>query len=141
MGLQNLTEGLVFGAAYAVGLTGLFLLILIGFILQNFTEGFPIVSPFIGRERPKTELINWSTNRQQKRSKNMTSIHLTISVVLKIPTGFPDCIRSVSSFSRDFSEGELTAPIAIGRDHHDTGSVASPFRETENMKDGSDAIL
>ncbi len=37
-------------------------------------------------------------------------------------------------------EGELTAPIAIGRDHHDTGSVASPFRETENMKDGSDAI-
>ncbi len=53
MGLQNLTEGLVFGAAYAVGLTGLFLLILMGFILQNFTEGFPIVSPFIGRERPK----------------------------------------------------------------------------------------
>jgi urocanate hydratase len=36
--------------------------------------------------------------------------------------------------------GELTAPIAIGRDHHDTGSVASPYRETEAMKDGSDAI-
>ncbi|MGA8664669.1 MAG: urocanate hydratase [Thermoplasmata archaeon] len=36
--------------------------------------------------------------------------------------------------------GELTAPIAIGRDHHDTGSVASPFRETESMRDGSDAI-
>jgi len=36
--------------------------------------------------------------------------------------------------------GELTAPIAIGRDHHDTGSVASPFRETEAMRDGSDAI-
>lgn len=35
---------------------------------------------------------------------------------------------------------ELTAPIAIGRDHHDTGSVASPFRETEAMRDGSDAI-
>lgn len=35
---------------------------------------------------------------------------------------------------------ELTAPIAIGRDHHDTGSVASPYRETEAMKDGSDAI-
>ena len=34
----------------------------------------------------------------------------------------------------------LSAPIAIGRDHHDTGSVASPFRETEGMKDGSDAI-
>jgi urocanate hydratase len=35
---------------------------------------------------------------------------------------------------------ELSAPIAIGRDHHDTGSVASPFRETEAMRDGSDAI-
>jgi urocanate hydratase len=36
--------------------------------------------------------------------------------------------------------GELRAPIAIGRDHHDTGSVASPFRETEAMRDGSSAI-
>jgi urocanate hydratase len=36
--------------------------------------------------------------------------------------------------------GELDAPVAIGRDHLDTGSVASPFRETEAMKDGSDAI-
>src|SRR5215813_3501266 len=36
--------------------------------------------------------------------------------------------------------GELKAPIAIGRDHLDTGSVASPFRETEGMRDGSDAI-
>ncbi|MCC6929501.1 MAG: urocanate hydratase [Gemmatimonadaceae bacterium] len=38
------------------------------------------------------------------------------------------------------ASGELSAPIAIGRDHLDTGSVASPFRETEAMKDGSDAI-
>jgi urocanate hydratase len=36
--------------------------------------------------------------------------------------------------------GELKAPIAIGRDHLDTGSVASPYRETEAMRDGSDAI-
>ena len=36
--------------------------------------------------------------------------------------------------------GELGAPIVIGRDHLDTGSVASPFRETEAMRDGSDAI-
>ena len=36
--------------------------------------------------------------------------------------------------------GDLNAPIAIGRDHLDTGSVASPFRETEGMKDGSDAV-
>jgi len=38
------------------------------------------------------------------------------------------------------ARGDVTAPIAIGRDHHDTGSVASPFRETESMADGSDAI-
>ena len=37
-------------------------------------------------------------------------------------------------------EGRLRAPIVIGRDHLDAGSVASPYRETEAMKDGSDAI-
>ncbi len=37
-------------------------------------------------------------------------------------------------------KGEISAPIVIGRDHLDTGSVASPFRETEGMRDGSDAI-
>lgn len=36
--------------------------------------------------------------------------------------------------------GHLAAPVVIGRDHLDTGSVASPFRETESMRDGSDAI-
>jgi urocanate hydratase len=36
--------------------------------------------------------------------------------------------------------GDLKAPVAIGRDHLDTGSVASPFRETEGMKDGTDAV-
>jgi urocanate hydratase len=38
------------------------------------------------------------------------------------------------------ARGELSAPVVIGRDHLDTGSVASPFRETEGMRDGSDAI-
>jgi urocanate hydratase len=38
------------------------------------------------------------------------------------------------------ARGEISAPIVIGRDHLDTGSVASPFRETEGMRDGSDAI-
>ena len=36
--------------------------------------------------------------------------------------------------------GEISAPIVIGRDHLDSGSVASPNRETESMKDGSDAV-
>ena len=38
------------------------------------------------------------------------------------------------------ASGELSAPIVIGRDHLDTGSVASPYRETEAMKDGTDAV-
>ena len=38
------------------------------------------------------------------------------------------------------ASGELKAPIVIGRDHLDCGSVASPYRETESMKDGSDAV-
>jgi urocanate hydratase len=38
------------------------------------------------------------------------------------------------------ASGELSAPVVIGRDHLDAGSVASPYRETEAMKDGSDAI-
>lgn len=38
------------------------------------------------------------------------------------------------------ARGELSAPVVIGRDHLDTGSVASPYRETEGMKDGSDAV-
>jgi urocanate hydratase len=38
------------------------------------------------------------------------------------------------------ARGELSAPIVIGRDHLDTGSVASPFRETEKMRDGTDAV-
>ncbi len=43
-------------------------------------------------------------------------------------------------FNRMVADGTLSAPIVIGRDHLDTGSVASPYRETEAMKDGSDAI-
>jgi urocanate hydratase len=44
------------------------------------------------------------------------------------------------AMNRLVRSGELKAPIVIGRDHLDTGSVASPYRETEAMRDGSDAI-
>ncbi len=43
-------------------------------------------------------------------------------------------------FNRMVREGELSAPIVLGRDHLDCGSVASPNRETESMKDGTDAV-
>jgi urocanate hydratase len=44
------------------------------------------------------------------------------------------------AFNEMVAKGELKAPIVIGRDHLDTGSVASPNRETESMRDGSDAV-
>ena len=43
-------------------------------------------------------------------------------------------------FNEMVASGEISAPIVIGRDHLDSGSVASPYRETEGMADGSDAI-
>jgi urocanate hydratase len=43
-------------------------------------------------------------------------------------------------FNEMVRRGQLKAPIVIGRDHLDSGSVASPYRETESMLDGSDAI-
>lgn len=48
--------------------------------------------------------------------------------------------RAGLRFNEMVASGELSAPVVIGRDHLDSGSVASPYRETEAMKDGSDAI-
>jgi urocanate hydratase len=48
--------------------------------------------------------------------------------------------RAGLAFNAMVASGELAAPIVIGRDHLDTGSVASPNRETESMADGSDAV-
>jgi urocanate hydratase len=48
--------------------------------------------------------------------------------------------KAALAFNEMVKNGELSAPIVIGRDHLDTGSVASPNRETEAMKDGSDAV-
>jgi urocanate hydratase len=54
--------------------------------------------------------------------------------------GYGDRAKAGLIFNDLVRRGELSAPIVIGRDHLDTGSVASPFRETESMQDGSDAI-
>jgi urocanate hydratase len=54
--------------------------------------------------------------------------------------GYGDRARMGEAINDLVKRGELKAPIALGRDHLDTGSVASPYRETEKMKDGSDAI-
>jgi urocanate hydratase len=54
--------------------------------------------------------------------------------------GYGDRAKAGLRFNELVASGALKAPIVIGRDHLDTGSVASPYRETEAMKDGSDAI-
>ncbi len=54
--------------------------------------------------------------------------------------GYGERARAGLVFNEMVRRGELRAPVVIGRDHLDSGSVASPNRETEGMKDGSDAI-
>lgn len=54
--------------------------------------------------------------------------------------GYGERAKAGLAFNELVRSGEVTAPIVIGRDHLDAGSVASPYRETEGMKDGSDAI-
>jgi len=54
--------------------------------------------------------------------------------------GYGERAKAGLRFNEMVASGEVSAPIVIGRDHLDSGSVASPFRETEAMADGSDAI-
>ncbi|MGM1064448.1 urocanate hydratase [Saccharothrix sp. Mg75] len=54
--------------------------------------------------------------------------------------GYGERHRAGLKFNEMVASGELSAPVVIGRDHLDCGSVASPYRETEAMADGSDAI-
>jgi urocanate hydratase len=54
--------------------------------------------------------------------------------------GLKDRARVGLAFNDMVASGELKAPVVIGRDHLDSGSVASPNRETEGMRDGSDAV-
>ena len=54
--------------------------------------------------------------------------------------GYGDRAKAGLAFNELVRSGAVSAPIVIGRDHLDTGSVASPYRETEAMRDGSDAI-
>ena len=54
--------------------------------------------------------------------------------------GYGDRARAGLAMNELVRSGRVSAPVVIGRDHLDAGSVASPFRETESMRDGSDAI-
>ncbi len=58
IGFQNLTEGMVLGASWAAGLSGLLAVIFAGFFLQNVTEGFPIAGPLLGAKERQVGLFS-----------------------------------------------------------------------------------
>lgn len=81
----------------------------------------------------KTRLCNWIKKAQQKiQFQGIPSRICWLE--------FGERAEMGARFNHLVKKGKIKAPIVIGRDHLDCGSVASPNRETENMKDGSDAI-
>jgi len=79
------------------------------------------------------KLINWL-----EKAQKMVSFQGLPSRICWLKYGERE--KAGLLFNKLVREGKVRAPIVIGRDHLDCGSVASPNRETENMKDGSDAI-
>src|ERR687897_560561 len=78
-------------------------------------------------------LARWISNARQK-------VHFQGLPARICWLGAGDRHRAGLRFNELVADGTISAPIVIGRDHLDTGSVASPYRETEAMNDGSDAI-
>jgi urocanate hydratase len=81
----------------------------------------------------KKSLINWIKLAQKK-------VHFQGLPSRICWLGYGERAKMGKIFNDLVASGKVSAPIVIGRDHLDCGSVASPNRETENMKDGSDAI-
>lgn len=73
-----------------------------------------------------------------RRSSSATARLVWLSSARRTPHG--DRAKMGLKMNEMVAQGRLKAPIVIGRDHLDCGSVASPNRETEGMKDGSDAV-
>ncbi|MBU2494469.1 MAG: urocanate hydratase [Bacteroidetes bacterium] len=83
---------------------------------------------------PENEaLIRWIKMAQEK-------IHFQGMPTRICWLGYGERAKMGKIFNKLVADGKVKAPIVIGRDHLDCGSVASPYRETEAMKDGSDAI-
>ena len=78
-------------------------------------------------------LARWITQAQEK-------IHFEGLPARICWLGYKERHLAGLKFNEMVASGELSAPVVIGRDHLDSGSVASPYRETESMADGSDAI-
>ncbi|AWV90638.1 urocanate hydratase [Bradymonas sediminis] len=81
----------------------------------------------------KAHLMRWLDMAQEK-------VHFEGLPARICWLGYGERVKAGLKFNEMVRSGELSAPIVIGRDHLDCGSVASPNRETESMKDGSDAV-
>ncbi len=81
----------------------------------------------------KKHLINWLDMAREK-------VHFQGLPARICWLGYGERKKAGLKFNEMVASGELSAPVVIGRDHLDAGSVASPNRETESMKDGSDAV-
>ena len=82
------------------------------------------------------ERIRWRVGSVSRKNESRFRVCPHVSAGL----AFGDRAKAGLAFNELVRTGAVKAPIVIGRDHLDTGSVASPYRETEAMKDGSDAI-
>jgi urocanate hydratase len=78
-------------------------------------------------------IVRWISLAQER-------IHFQVLPARICWLGYGERDRAGARFNQMVANGELRGPIVIGRDHLDVGSVASPERETEGMRDGSDAV-
>ncbi|WP_431807369.1 urocanate hydratase [Microbacterium paraoxydans] len=91
-------------------------------------------------DRAIAELFPHDTALHRWLEKAGTAVHFEGLPARICWLGYQERHLAGLRFNEMVASGELSAPIVIGRDHLDSGSVASPYRETEGMKDGSDAI-
>jgi urocanate hydratase len=102
--------------------------------LSGDPEDIYVTDEYVKKTFPENKaLINWIDKAQKK-------VHFQGLPSRICWLGYGERAKMGKIFNDLVREGKIKAPIVIGRDHLDCGSVASPNRETEKMKDGSDAI-
>jgi urocanate hydratase len=105
-----------------------------GLLLSGDPEDIFVTDEAVKKAFPENKsLITWIEMAQKK-------VHFQGLPARICWLGYGDRAKMGKIFNDLVAEGKVSAPIVIGRDHLDCGSVASPNRETEAMKDGSDAI-
>ena len=97
---------------------------------KDIEETDKVILELFPKDKPLSRWINMAQERVQFQGLPARICWL----------GYGERARAGLAFNELVKSGKVSAPIVIGRDHLDAGSVASPNRETESMKDGSDAV-